>query len=113
MISRFSNLNAEAIALRMRHQNQLKTAAEAPTSDNDKSKRNQKLREACDGFEELFVHKMIQVMRESSQPEDNILSGGHGEEIFQDMLDEQYAKIFTQTKSLGLADMIYKNTKEG
>ena len=111
MITRYSNVNAEAAALKMRHQAQVK-AAEAQASKHEPSAYNTKLRAACDGFEELFVHKMIQVMRESSQPENNILSGGHGEEVFTDMLDEQYAKIFTKTKSLGLADMIYQSTKE-
>ena len=112
MITRFSNINAEAAAIKMRHQNQAKAAEGAQTPSSETSKYNKKLKEACNGFEELFVHKMIQVMRESSQQEDNIVNGGHGEEIFQDMLDQQYAKIFTKTGSLGLANMIYENTKE-
>lgn len=70
-----------------------------------------KLKEACDGFEELFVHKMLQVMRESSG-KSGLIFGGRGEEIFQDMLDENYAKLITRTGALGLSGMIYEHTKE-
>lgn len=70
-----------------------------------------KLKEACDGFEEIFVHKMFQVMR-SSSPKDGIMSGGRGEEIFQDMLDENYSKMITKNGSLGLSRLIFKDAKE-
>lgn len=76
-----------------------------------KSSEEQKLKEACDGFEEIFVHKMFQVMR-SSSPKDGIMSGGRGEEIFQDMLDENYSKTITKNGSLGLSKVIYKDAKE-
>lgn len=78
----------------------------------DKAAYNKKLKEACDGFEELFVHKMIQVMRESGTTSEHLLHGGRGEEIFQDMLDETYAKQFSQTGQLGLGKVIYDATKE-
>lgn len=77
----------------------------------DKDAYNKKLKEACDGFEEIFVHKLIQVMRESTD-KDTLLNGGRGEEIFQDMLDENYAKIITQSRALGLSDLIFEQTKK-
>jgi Rod binding domain-containing protein len=79
--------------------------------EEDKAAYNKKLKEACDGFEEIFVHKLIQVMRETTD-KDTLLNGGRGEEIFQDMLDENYAKIITQSRALGLSDLIFEQTKK-
>lgn len=78
---------------------------------SNKAAEEKKLKEACDGFEEIFVHKMFQVMR-SSSPKDGIMSGGRGEEIFQDMLDENYSKMITKNGSLGLSRVIFKDAKE-
>ncbi len=80
-------------------------------NDKDKETYNKKLRNACDGFEEIFVHKLFQVMR-STTDKDTLLYGGRGEEIFQDMLDENYAKLITQSRALGLSDLIFEQTKK-
>ena len=71
---------------------------------------DKRLKEAADGFEEIFVHKLLQVMR-STIPEDGLISGGHGEKIFRDMLDQNYAKLITKSGALGLSKIIYENTK--
>ncbi|MBU2510916.1 rod-binding protein [bacterium] len=83
----------------------------AQFNQEDTKAYNKKLRDACDGFEEIFVHKLIQVMRSSSDKE-TLLTGGRGEEIFQDMLDENYAKLISQNRALGLSDLIYEQTKK-
>ncbi len=117
MINRFSNISAKTIGLRMNATAQKSDAAaklgEAVSQDvKDVRKHNAKLRDACDSFEDLFAHKMIQVMRQSNlKDKDNIMSGGRGEEIFQDMLDEKYSTLFSKTNALGMADMIYEHTK--
>ena len=85
--------------------------ASTDLSTEDRLSYNRKLRDACDGFEEIFVHKMLQVMRETTEKSD-FLSGGRGEEIFQDMLDENYAKLISKSRTLGLGDMIYEHTKK-
>jgi peptidoglycan hydrolase FlgJ len=72
---------------------------------------NKELRKAADGFEELFVHKMLQIMR-STVKKNGFMSGGRGEEIFQDMLDENYAKIITQSRAFGLSELIYNQNKK-
>lgn len=116
MIGSFSNGGAESVSIKLKHRSQmtdaaarLKETANAKNA-NEVDKYNQKIRDAADSFEELFVHKMIKVMRESNT-KGNMMDGGHGEEIFQDMLDEKYAGLFTSTKALGMSDMIYENTK--
>ncbi len=78
---------------------------------DEKAKYNRDLKKAADGFEELFVHKMLQVMRQSVS-KTNLLSGGRGEEIFQDMLDENYAKIITKSKAFGLSRVLYEQNKK-
>jgi peptidoglycan hydrolase FlgJ len=80
-------------------------------SIEDKAKNLKELKDACDGFEEIFVHKMLQVMREAG-PKSDFISGGRGEEIFQDMLDENYAKLISQSDRLGLSKMIFEHSKK-
>jgi len=74
-------------------------------------KYNKELRKASDGFEELFLHQLLQVMRQAG-PKSHLVFGGRGEEIFQDMLDENYAKIITESKAFGLSDVIYNQNKK-
>ena len=88
-------------------QQNLKNPSEAADNESE----GQKLKRAADGFEELFVHKMFQVMRESN-PKTGLTTGGRGEEIFQDMLDQNYAELITKSEALGLSKMIVEHTKE-
>lgn len=78
---------------------------------DETEKYNRDLKKATDGFEELFVHKMLQVMRQTV-PQDSIMFGGRGEEIFQDMLDENYSKIITRSGAFGLSQVIYEHNKK-
>ena len=80
-------------------------------NEAEAAKFNRELKTASDGFEELFVHKMLQTMR-SNTMKSEFISGGRGEEVFQDMLDENYAKIITKTEALGLSKVIYEHTKK-
>ncbi|MBU3917770.1 rod-binding protein [bacterium] len=106
------NITQDVALLKMSQNKISRQSAQRNRIDNEGAKEyNRKLREACDGFEEIFVHKMLQVMRNSTE-KTGFLSGGRGEEIFQDMLDENYAKMMTKSKSLGLSDLIYEHTKK-
>lgn len=80
-------------------------------SDAQKAQYNKELKVACDGFEQIFTQKMLQSMRNNVFKSD-FISGGRGEEIFQDMLDENHAGLLTKTRALGLSDWIYENTKK-
>ena len=84
---------------------------QAVAEESTKRKADAELKEACNGFEALFVHKLLQVMRGASDKSE-FISGGRGEEIFQDMLDENYAHLITRTGALGLSRIIYEHTKE-
>jgi flagellar protein FlgJ len=69
-----------------------------------------KLREAAQNFESVFLHQLVKMMRATVE-KSGLISGGRAEEIFQDMLDEQYAGALGKNSNLGLADMIYKELK--
>ena len=71
-----------------------KKSIQATANQLENSKSNEELKKACDGFEELFVHKMLQVMRQSTE-KSGLISGGRGEEIFQDMLDRSSSCCFS------------------
>ncbi len=105
------DISQDVALLRMRH-NKLPRSLTNKTGNGqmEKDKFNRELRKAADGFEELFVHKMLQIMRQSVQ-KSGLMDGGRGEEIFQDMLDENYAKAITQRRAFGLSDLIYEQTK--
>lgn len=66
-----------------------------------------RLKQACSDFESIFIHMMLRTMRESV-PSDGLFSGGKGEEIFRDMLDEEYALRMSQTGQVGLSRLMYE-----
>ncbi|MDT8445494.1 MAG: rod-binding protein [bacterium] len=114
-----NDIQAQISAVRMRRpavggQNDLARLANrknAVEGDAEKAQFNKELKVASDGFEEIFTKKMLQSMR-SNVFKSDFISGGAGEEIFQDMLDENYSQLLTRTRSLGLSDWIYENTKK-
>ncbi|MEZ7891659.1 MAG: rod-binding protein [Candidatus Wallbacteria bacterium] len=67
----------------------------------------EKLKDAAKDFESIFVHSLIKTMR-SSVPKDGLISGGNAENIYQDMLDEQYSKIIVKRADMGIAKNIYE-----
>ncbi len=106
------NITNDVTLLRLNQNNMVgKTALKQTPDAESKEVYNKNLKKACDGFEELFVHKLLQVMRETTE-KSGFISGGRGEEIFQDMLDENYAKLITKTGTLGLSDLIFEHTKK-
>ncbi len=69
--------------------------------------RTSELYKACVDFEALFVKQMLDVMRKTVQ-KDGLLNGGASEEIFQDMLYDEYARKMAETAQFGLSDLIYR-----
>jgi hypothetical protein len=79
-------------------------AGAAPAAVDKKSK----LYEQCQEFESIFVKMMLKEMRNSVDKSDSIISGGWAEDIYSDMLDDEYAKTMTKKAGFGLADQLYK-----
>jgi flagellar protein FlgJ len=70
-----------------------------------------KLREASEGFEAIFIKQMLDAMRKNL-PKGGLLDGGMAEDIFEDMLYEERAKLIAKSGAFGIADMIYDQYKD-
>lgn len=53
-------------------------------------------------FETMFIDLMVKSMRQTAQPEDM----SNAEDIYQGMLDSEYAKSMTTTNSFGIREQI-------
>ncbi|MDR1242801.1 MAG: rod-binding protein [Deltaproteobacteria bacterium] len=64
-----------------------------------------KLREACQGFEAVFIQKMWEEMR------NNVPKAGYlhskDEQMYQSMFDHEFSKKMASAGGIGLADMLY------
>jgi flagellar protein FlgJ len=72
-------------------------------SQIDKSSRLYKVSQE---FEAIFIKQMLNVMRKSVS-KTGLLDGGTAEEIFEDMLYDEYAQKMAESGSFGIANMIY------
>ncbi len=66
------------------------------------------LYKACQDFEAIFIKQMLDVMRKTVHKEDDLLNGGMSQDIFEDMLYDEYARKMAQTAQFGLADTVYR-----
>ncbi|KTD36814.1 muramidase, peptidoglycan hydrolase FlgJ [Legionella nautarum] len=70
---------------------------------------NEALPEVSKQFEAIFLQSMLKSMRMGQHfLEETSLFRGRSEEMFQEMLDAQYATSITQGKGIGLATMLAK-----
>jgi Rod binding domain-containing protein len=69
--------------------------------------KNEKLYNACVEFESLFIKQMLDVMRKSVEKSD-FLHGGMAEDIFEDMLYDEYSLLMAKNAGFGLADTVYR-----
>ena len=67
---------------------------------------DKRLMDACVEMESLFVAKMLKEMRKTVH-KGEMLHGGFAEEIFEDMLYDEYALSLSKNSSIGLAKMVY------
>lgn len=70
-----------------------------------------KLFDASVEFESIFVKMMLSQMKKSVQ-KSGMIEGGYAEEIFEDMLYDEYAKKISQNESLGIAEEIYRTLSQ-
>ena len=66
---------------------------------------DQKLRDACEGFESIFIQKMWEQMRKNVKKEGYLHS--KDEESYQSMFDVEFAKKMASSGGIGLADMLF------
>lgn len=68
------------------------------------------MRAAAQQFEASFLAEMLKHTGIGKMPEG--FNGGHGEEAFSDYLVHEYAESIASSKSIGLADQIYRALAE-
>lgn len=71
-----------------------------------------KLKKACIEMESLLVKQMLSVMRKAV-PKTKLIHGGFAEEVFTDMLDDEYAMSMSRNHSFGLAKVLYSQLSGG
>ena len=79
--------------------------------DKNKEFEKKRLREVSEDFEALMINQMLKEMRKTVNKSD-LINGGMAEEIFEDMLYDEYSKEFSKTKTFGLADIIYNQLEK-
>jgi Rod binding domain-containing protein len=72
-----------------------------------KKRDDEKLRKACLEMESLFVSKMLNEMRKTIH-KNRMFHGGFAEEIFEDMLFDEYSMKMSEKANFGLAKMLYE-----
>lgn len=69
-----------------------------------------KLRKACEGFEAIFIHKMMQTMRKATE-DGGLIPKSNAEKIFTDMMDEELSNAAAAKSVNGIADMLFEQLK--
>lgn len=85
---------------------------EKQTSDLARNNLEDKeLKDACAGFEAIFMNTMIKSMRESL-PGDALLKESHGMDIYKSMYDQHLAEELSKSKaSVGIKEFLYQQLK--
>ena len=78
----------------------------SPTTNNQ-----EELKEACKEFETILIEQMLNSMRKTVN-KSGLMQGGMGEDIFEDMLYEKYARKMSDSANLGLSDMLYRQLSQ-
>jgi Rod binding domain-containing protein len=80
----------------------------ARIADSTHIDKKSKLYEQCQEFESIFVKMMLKEMQNSVDKSDSLISGGWAEDIYQDMLNDEYSKSMAKTAGFGLSDQLYR-----
>lgn len=79
------------------------------TAINEKN--NKKLYSACQELESVFLNKVLECMRQSV-PRSEITGHSFATDTFESMLYTEYARSMSQTGSLGIADILYRQLSD-
>ena len=88
-------------------QNKAKVTEGHVVNSASATKQEQELKEACKGFEGMFLGLMYKQMR-ATVPKNELFGESNGQKIFQDMYDQKLMDNIADGGGIGLADMLYK-----
>lgn len=93
---------------------QLAAQTQAPTrasannaSPNPATAFEKKAKETADSFEAVFLSQILKNMS-SGLKSDEMFGGGHSEEVFRGVLNDEIATQITRNGGIGLSDSIYR-----
>ena len=66
-----------------------------------------KLKSACDDFEAIFIKQMLDAMKKTINRSE-LTKRNMGEDIFEDMLYDEYSKKMSGAAGLGVGDMMFQ-----
>jgi flagellar protein FlgJ len=69
-----------------------------------------KLQDACKQFESLFLNQLFTQMRKSI-PKCDLFGEGKDREMFDEMMDTERAKAWSESGGIGLANLLYQQMK--
>ncbi len=75
--------------------------------EQEQKRYEKKVREACQGFETMFLSMMYRQMR-ATVPDNTLFGNSNSQKIWQSMLDDSMMEEVSKSGGVGLADMIYK-----
>ena len=82
----------------------LKKSAREKNIDSEKAR----LRKAAQGFEAIFIRKLLSTMR-STMSEGGMFGNGISGEVYADIVDNAVADIMSKRSALGIADDLYNS----
>ena len=107
--NRFEDLSSRLL----REKEKSRTVSSSDSSIQGKrSVRDKKLYGVCQDFEAIFIKQMLNAMRKTVD-KSGLIDGGMAEEIFEDMLYDEYAKKMSRTARFGLAEILYDQLSNG
>ncbi len=75
--------------------------------DKQGKKEDQKLMEACEGFEAMFLQKTLESMRDTL-PGNALFEDSNGMKIFKSMHDQYLAEDLSKSHKFGISDFLYQ-----
>ena len=88
-------------------QRKARTNANHVVNEAAKSQQDKELKEACKGFEAMFLNMMYKEMR-ATVPEDSLFGESNAQKIFRDMHDEKLMENVADGGGVVLADLLYR-----
>jgi Rod binding domain-containing protein len=81
--------------------------AAAGTDTGTDSGAQEKVRETAKEFEAFFIGQMMEHMMAGIEP-NAMFGGGHGEQMWRSMLNQEYGKELAKSNKLGIADHVMR-----
>ena len=72
---------------------------------------DKKLQEACKQFETIFLSQMLTQMRKSI-PKGKLFGKSREEDMYQDMLAQEQAKVWAESGGIGLSNLLYQQLRK-